>query len=86
MALPFLPGNSFNPRLGKEKFHLSHHFDCNNEIPMWVGERKPDVGGEPRVGQDTRKMHSQIPAGKAPGNFQLNKICISKKSFREISI
>ena len=63
MALPFLPGNSFNPRLGKEKFHLSHHFDCNNEIPMWVGERKPDVGGETRLGQDTRKMHSQIPAG-----------------------
>jgi len=64
MALPFLPGNSFNPRLGKEKFHLSHHFDCNNEIPMWVGERKPDVGGETRLGQDTRKMHSQIPAGE----------------------
>ena len=63
MALPFLPGNSFNPRLGKEKFHLSHHFDSDNGIPVWVGERKPDVGGETRLGQDTRKMHSQIPAG-----------------------
>jgi len=31
---------------------------------MWVGERKPDVGGDKRLGQDTRKMHSQIPAGE----------------------
>uniref|UniRef100_A0A672ID17 EF-hand domain (C-terminal) containing 2 n=1 Tax=Salarias fasciatus TaxID=181472 RepID=A0A672ID17_SALFA len=46
MALPFLPGNSRNTRLGKERFHKSQHFDYTNGFPMLVGSEKPGIGGE----------------------------------------
>jgi len=52
MALPFLPGNSFNPNLGKEKFHKEHHFDYKNEVAMNTGDDKK-----------YKPNHSSIPRG-----------------------
>ncbi|XP_064639145.1 EF-hand domain-containing family member C2-like [Lineus longissimus] len=64
MALPFLPGNSFNQRLGKNKFHKSHHFDMNNEVAMLVGgETKPGIGGDPLRGQRLKPVNSTYPCG-----------------------
>jgi len=63
MALPFLPGNSFNPNLGKTKYHKSHHFDKSNTVPMMVGEAKPGIGGETLPGQKPRNQNSVIPRG-----------------------
>ncbi|XP_029458980.1 EF-hand domain-containing family member C2 [Rhinatrema bivittatum] len=63
MALPLLPGNSFNVNLGKEKFHKSQHFGFTNRIPKWVGEAKPSIGGEPLGGQKLPPKHSVFPRG-----------------------
>ncbi|CAH1781543.1 unnamed protein product [Owenia fusiformis] len=63
MALPFLPGNSFNPNLGKNKYHKSHHFDKANEVAMMVGESKPGIGGDPLLGQKIKPSNSVIPRG-----------------------
>lgn len=52
MALPFLPGNSFNPNLGREHFHKEHHFDYKNEVAMNTGDDKK-----------YRPNHSSIPRG-----------------------
>lgn len=64
MALPFLPGNNFNPGLGKTKHHKSHHFDVCNETSLMVGEYKPGIGGEPLLGQKTRPRNSKFPKGE----------------------
>jgi len=64
MALPFLPGNSFNASLGKTKHHKSHHFDVCNDTSMMVGEAKPGIGGEPLPGQKCKPRSSKFPAGE----------------------
>ncbi|KAJ8310194.1 hypothetical protein KUTeg_012059 [Tegillarca granosa] len=64
MALPFLPGNSFNSNLGKTKYHKSHHFDYRNEVSMLVGEKKPGIGGELLRGQKVRPENSNYPKGE----------------------
>lgn len=64
MALPCLPGNNFNHRLSREKFHKSHHFDYNNEVAMLVGEEKPGIGGEPLLGQKRKPKNSVYPKGE----------------------
>lgn len=64
MALPFLPGNSFNPNLGKAKYHKSHHFDKANDVAMMVGEAKPGIGGEALLGQKMKPLNSVIPRGE----------------------
>ncbi|KAM8975335.1 EF-hand domain-containing family member C2 isoform 1-T1 [Pelodytes ibericus] len=63
MALPLLPGNSFNRNLGKEKFHKSQHFGYNNDISMLVGEGRPGIGGEPLIGQKRKPKFSVFPKG-----------------------
>ncbi|XP_063811697.1 EF-hand domain-containing family member C2 isoform X1 [Pseudophryne corroboree] len=63
MALPLLPGNSFNRNLGKEKFHKSQHFGYSNDISMLLGEEKPGIGGEPRIGQKLKPNVSVYPPG-----------------------
>lgn len=63
MALPFLPGNSFNRNLGKVKYHKSHHFDYNNDISLLVGAEKPGIGGDRLPFQKDRPNHSVIPRG-----------------------
>ncbi|BFZ06219.1 hypothetical protein BsWGS_09258 [Bradybaena similaris] len=64
MALPFLPGNSFNRSVGKTKFHKSHHFDYENEISMMVGALKPGIGGEPLLGQKYKPRNTIFPRGE----------------------
>ncbi|KAK7090027.1 EF-hand domain-containing family member C2-like isoform X2 [Littorina saxatilis] len=64
MALPFLPGNNFNPSLGKTKHHKSHHFDVCNETSMMVGEAKPGIGGEPLPFQKAKPRTSKFPKGE----------------------
>lgn len=66
MALPFLPGNSFNRNLGKSKYHKSHHFDYSNDVSLMVGEAKPGIGGEPLPGQKLKPNTSKIPRGSGP--------------------
>ncbi|KAK3094621.1 hypothetical protein FSP39_004130 [Pinctada imbricata] len=63
MALPFLPGNSFNNNLGKSKYHKSHHFDYKNEVSMLVGEEKPGIGGELLRGQKVKPKNTVFPKG-----------------------
>ncbi|XP_071085309.1 EF-hand domain-containing family member C2-like isoform X2 [Haliotis cracherodii] len=64
MALPFLPGNSFNGSMGKTKYHKSHHFDNCNDVSMLVGHEKPGIGGEPLLGQNLRPKNSVFPSGE----------------------
>ncbi|XP_071799106.1 EF-hand domain-containing family member C2-like [Asterias amurensis] len=64
MSLPFLPGNSFDRKLGQEKFHKSHQFDQSNNVSMWVGETKSGIGGERLLGQKAKAQHSKIPQGQ----------------------
>ncbi|ESP05007.1 hypothetical protein LOTGIDRAFT_211798 [Lottia gigantea] len=64
MALPFLPGNSFKPSLGKTKHHKSHHFDYSNDVSMLVGASKPGIGGEPLRGQVIQPKNSIYPRGE----------------------
>ncbi|XP_014194781.1 EF-hand domain-containing family member C2 isoform X2 [Haplochromis burtoni] len=67
MALPFLPGNSPNERLGKERFHKSQHFDYSSGVPMLVGSEKPGIGGEHLVGQEIKPKYSVYPIGSGTG-------------------
>ncbi|XP_026151493.1 EF-hand domain-containing family member C2 isoform X2 [Mastacembelus armatus] len=64
MALPFLPGNSSNKQLGKDRFHKSQHFDYTNGVPMLVGSEKPGIGGEPLLGQKVKPKYSVYPKGQ----------------------
>ncbi|KAM6934882.1 EF-hand domain-containing family member C2 [Xenentodon cancila] len=64
MALPFLPGNSSNIHLGKEKFHKSQHFNYCCGVPMLVESEKPGVGGERLVGQKIKPKYSVYPRGE----------------------
>lgn len=64
MSLPFLPGNTFDRKIGQNKHHLSHHFDTKNGVQMMVGENRPGVGGVPLAGQDLRPKNSVYPKGE----------------------
>ncbi|XP_077987330.1 EF-hand domain-containing family member C2-like [Glandiceps talaboti] len=64
MSLPFLPGNSFNSKLGQENHRKSHHFDYTNDVSMLVGEHKPGIGGQRLLGQKPKPRHSNIPRGE----------------------
>lgn len=63
MALPLLPGNTFNRNLGKEKFHKSQHFGYSNQVSMLLGAEKPGIGGEPLLGQNLKPKYSVYPRG-----------------------
>lgn len=54
-------------QLGKTKYHKSHHFDiyCNDNH-LCVGDTKPGIGGEPRLGQKINTLNSKIPKGEIP--------------------
>uniref|UniRef100_UPI0037E72337 EF-hand domain-containing family member C2 n=1 Tax=Semicossyphus pulcher TaxID=241346 RepID=UPI0037E72337 len=64
MALPFLPGNSLNKQLGKERFHKSQHFNVSDGLPMLVGLEKPGIGGELLLGQKIKPKSSVYPKGQ----------------------
>ncbi|KAL5963516.1 EF-hand domain-containing family member C2 [Taenia solium] len=61
MALPFLPGNVFNTRIGKERFHKSHYFDKNVGAVDFYYDNKPGIGGEPLPGQRIDPPKSKYP-------------------------
>ncbi|XP_032331163.1 EF-hand domain-containing family member C2 [Camelus ferus] len=63
MALPLLPGNSFNRNVGKEKFHKSQHWGFCNNVRMLVSEDKPGIGGELLFGQKIKPKYSVFPEG-----------------------
>ncbi|XP_047457110.1 EF-hand domain-containing family member C2 [Mugil cephalus] len=64
MALPFLPGNSPNVQLGKERFHKSQHFDYSNGVAMLISSEKPGIGGERLAGQKIKPKYSIYPKGE----------------------
>ncbi|XP_069745401.1 EF-hand domain-containing family member C2 isoform X2 [Narcine bancroftii] len=89
MALPLLPGNTFNRNLGKEKFHKSHHFDFSNDIPVMVGEEKPGIGGEPLLGQKLKPKFSVFPKGQgsdAPSWVAFDKQALCFKAYFQESV
>ncbi|CAF1268119.1 unnamed protein product [Adineta steineri] len=65
MALPFLPGNTFERKIGKDKFHLAHQFDKYNGVAMQTGTQL-GVGGVPLPGEDLRPKNSVYPRGEGP--------------------
>ncbi|XP_061142306.1 EF-hand domain-containing family member C2 [Syngnathus typhle] len=67
MALPFLPGNSPNIHLLKEKFHKSQHFDYSSGEPLLAGIEKPGIGGELLPGQRIKPKSSVYPTAATGG-------------------
>lgn len=63
MALPFLPGQVFDRKIGKSKFHKSQLFDYRNDVSSFVGEDKSGIGGDPLPGQKLKPRHSGYPKG-----------------------
>ncbi|TPP59961.1 EF-hand domain (C-terminal) containing 2 [Fasciola gigantica] len=63
MALPFLPGNTFNRNLGKEKFHKSHYFEKRDDVGYQYGNFRPGIGGEKLPGQRIDAPTSVYPPG-----------------------
>nr|XP_044995962.1 EF-hand domain-containing family member C2 [Jaculus jaculus] len=63
MTLPLLPGNSFNRKIGKEKFHKSQHWGFCNNVMMLTSEEKPGIGGQPLYGQKIKPQTSPFPQG-----------------------
>ncbi|GAB5584545.1 EF-hand domain-containing family member C2 [Prionailurus iriomotensis] len=63
MALPLLPGNSFNRNAEKEKFHKCQHWGFCNNVRMLVSEDKPGIGGELLPGQKMKPKYSDFPKG-----------------------
>lgn len=64
MALPNLPGNSFNDKLGQENFHKSHIFDIANDQQVMSGAHRPGIGGAPLPGQVIPPAFSEYPDGE----------------------
>jgi len=64
MALPFLPGQVFDRKLGKDKFHKSHCFDYMNDVSVHVGETKQGIGGERMPGGKQPAPSSKYPTGE----------------------
>ncbi|XP_025324577.1 EF-hand domain-containing family member C2 isoform X1 [Canis lupus baileyi] len=86
MALPLLPGNSFNRNVGKEKFHKSQHWGFCNNVGMLVSEDKPGIGGELLLGQKTKPKYSAFPKGMgsdAPSWVAFDKQVLSFDAYLE---
>ncbi|XP_031554870.1 EF-hand domain-containing family member C2-like [Actinia tenebrosa] len=66
MALPFLPGQVFDRKIGKTKFHKTHQFDYRNDVSQYVGESKCGIGGDVLPGQKLNPRHSHFPKGVGP--------------------
>lgn len=89
MSLPFLPGNSFDRKIGQTRHHLSHHFDTHNGVNMFVGEQKPGVGGTPMAGQDLRPKNSVYPHGEGsdkPAWVVFDKQCLCFDAYFQESV
>ncbi|XP_057707390.1 EF-hand domain-containing family member C2 [Corythoichthys intestinalis] len=66
MASPFLPGNSPNMHLLKDKFHKSQHFDYISGV-LLTGIEKPGIGGELLPGQRLKPKSSVYPKAATGG-------------------
>jgi len=66
MALPFLPGQVFDRKLGKDKFHKSQCFDYRNDVAVHVGEFKSGIGGDLMPGGKAKPKQSSYPKGSGP--------------------
>ncbi|XP_046853746.1 EF-hand domain-containing family member C2-like [Xenia sp. Carnegie-2017] len=66
MSLPFLPGQVFDRKLGKTKFHKSQLFDYKNDVRCFVGGAKSGIGGEILPGRTLPPGHSTYPKGVGP--------------------
>ncbi|XP_065178970.1 EF-hand domain-containing family member C2-like [Sycon ciliatum] len=80
MALPFLPGNQFNPKLGSERFHKSHCFDYNNQVSGYVGFNKSGIGGDRLPGAAPPPEFSKFPTGK--GGSQPSWVAFDRQVLR----
>ncbi|XP_012498259.1 PREDICTED: EF-hand domain-containing family member C2 [Propithecus coquereli] len=86
MALPLLPGNSFNRNVGKEKFHKSQHWGFCNNVRMLVSDDKPGIGGQPLPGQKMKPKYSRFPTGDgtdAPSWVAFDKQVLSFDAYLE---
>ncbi|XP_025953804.2 EF-hand domain-containing family member C2 isoform X1 [Dromaius novaehollandiae] len=86
MALPLLPGASFDRNLGKEKFHKSQLWGYCNNVAMLVGEDKPGIGGEPLPGQKAKPKYSVFPreiGSDAPAWVAFDKQVLSFDAYFE---
>ncbi|XP_045651706.1 EF-hand domain-containing family member C2, partial [Ursus americanus] len=86
MALPLLPGNSFNRNVGKEKFHKSQHWGFCNNVNMLVSEDKPGIGGELLLGRKMKPKYSVFPKGMgsdAPSWVAFDKQVLSFDAYLE---
>ncbi|XP_050016786.1 EF-hand domain-containing family member C2 isoform X1 [Alexandromys fortis] len=86
MALPLLPGNSFNRNLGKEKFHKSQHWGFCNNVRMLVSDEKPGIGGDPLPGQKIKPKNTVFPKGDgadAPSWAAFDKQVLSFDAYLE---
>lgn len=66
MALPLLPGHSFDRKLGKDKFHKSQCFDYRNDVAVHVAEYKSGIGGDYMPGSKSKPQNSSYPKGSGP--------------------
>ncbi|XP_034550046.1 EF-hand domain-containing family member C2 [Notolabrus celidotus] len=83
MALPFLPGNSPNRQLGKERFHKSQHCDISDGRIL-VGSGKSGIGGELLPGQKFKPKFSVYPRGQSsdvPAWVAFDKQALSFEAF-----
>ncbi|XP_020140631.1 EF-hand domain-containing family member C2 [Microcebus murinus] len=86
MSLPLLPGNSFNRKVGKEKFHKSQHWGFCNNVRMLVSDDKPGIGGELLPGQKMKPKYSRFPTGDgtdAPSWVAFDKQVLSFDAYLE---
>ncbi|VDD74878.1 unnamed protein product [Mesocestoides corti] len=62
-ALPFLPGNVFDRKIGKEKFHKSHYLEKKFDLGYLFHDNKPGIGGDRLPGQRIEPQTSIYPTG-----------------------
>ncbi|XP_077473265.1 EF-hand domain-containing family member C2 isoform X1 [Stigmatopora argus] len=75
MASPFLPGNSPNVHLLKDKFHKSQHFDYSGGV-LLTGIDKPGIGGGILPGQRIKpksSVYPQVATGGLPAWVAFDK-------------
>ncbi|KAL3318897.1 EF-hand domain-containing member C2 [Cichlidogyrus casuarinus] len=90
MALPLLPGYSFNKNVGNEKYHMSQIFEFKNGIPYMFNDNKPGIGGQALPGQRIEAPRSNFPKGCSdqayPAFVVFDKIALSFDAYCQESV
>lgn len=60
-GLPLLPGYSFNPNIGKVRFHKSQYFEHLGSVPILADKFQPGIGGTPFRGKTPNRYPSIYP-------------------------